>query len=269
MEKSINEIPIHINVSDIGNKCLTHISKNIEIVSALYHSLTNYDLENRMPLETNSIPIRIGHEEHHTEINKNDALDWLFRKAFEDFILGLTESLVEAYKCLKLRTLSIERKGKPFTSEKDLYETVDKIKKSADKAYFPVLLTHIEKELNYPLPLSKEILSVNKVRNCLVHRNSIVSDQDLNDNYRLELYYLDFVTYVEKDGEMVELTFDLKKQLISTTKMELRMLPKTVYYKNQTKITIDQNIFNGVAHTCWYFIHCLYAAIREIIPQKA
>lgn len=46
--------------------------------------------------------------------------------------------------------------------------------------HFPELIKKVNKSLKEPLKYSKEILSINKVRNCLIHRNGFVHPRDFN-----------------------------------------------------------------------------------------
>ncbi len=61
-------------------------------------------------------------------------------------------------------------------------------------------------KLTAPLLYKSEILSLNKARNCLVHRNGFVTDKDTNDalNTELRIEYSRMRLFYKNDLEEIE-----------------------------------------------------------------
>jgi len=74
---------------------------------------------------------------------------------------------------------------------------------------FILNLIHLNKQfgLTGDLRYEYQITTLSKVRNCLVHRNSIVTIKDINDktNNLLRAQYSRMKMYTEKDGQETEL----------------------------------------------------------------
>ncbi|HCB51430.1 TPA: hypothetical protein DEP21_02535 [Patescibacteria group bacterium] len=70
---------------------------------------------------------------------------------------------------------------KEINTEDDLNQYTSKIRKEVSELHIPIMIKRIENHLVNPLVYKKQILSINKGRNCLVHRNGIVSEKDINN----------------------------------------------------------------------------------------
>jgi hypothetical protein len=128
--KEAEPIEINIQITDIYNKCLIHIKKTTEIITLINHTLQSYD-ENEFPsLEVDALPISIDDFESKgsRDSPKTQASDWLFKKAFEEFIVGLMESLMEAYKACKFHSLLLETQQRQVLRA-EIMEKVEAINK--------------------------------------------------------------------------------------------------------------------------------------------
>jgi len=252
---------IEFTINEISNKALRQIKLTSDAVTFFYHSALNYHPDQIIPLQTDSLAFNIEDSSFDNSPNavRNRSMDWLFRKAFEEFIVGLTESLIEAYRFLKCADLSKTSKQNKNMTEEDIDLHVEEINIRPRKMPFPNLLAAIEDELKVVLPLRDEILSINSIRNCLVHRNALVSKLDIKDSSSgiLKLQYLDLVTFYEKEGEMVEMKWEHKKEKLNTNQLQFRETPKIIGFAEGQHITLDQNIFNGVSYTCTTFLQTL------------
>lgn len=263
------EIKLNIQISEVSNKCLRLINKTTTNVAFIYNAILNVDTDTFPPLQTDGLPIIIDDPNEKT-LNispKEKSLDWLLKKAFEEFILGLTESLIEAHKVVKLKNFSVKTKSQPYTVDQ-INEEIEKINKRPLDLPFPKLIDEIEAELNNRLNLSDEIKSVNQVRNCLVHDNSIVSDKRINDkeNNCLQLKYIELVVYSEKDGKIIEVKLQDKKDGFTTNKIGFETRQRNISFPKGGHVKIDQNLFNCVSYTCIQFVFGLLEAMPK--PDK-
>ena len=201
---------IQFKLEEISNQFLTHLKETIDCVNYLYNAVNENPIQNK-PLPTDSLPVYIDDKQKSLSANeqKEKTINWLFKKAFEEFIAGLTKSLIEAYRFVKLRNLSLN----PFPgTNTQLEQEIKKIDTDANKTHFPKLIEHIENGLGHPLYMRDEILSINRVRNCVVHRDGIVKQKDLKDAGAdtLTLKWKSINFYTDKNGKPIILNVSIR-----------------------------------------------------------
>ena len=248
---------IEFNTAKI-NSCLSHIAEVSNIVTTIFHLSKNQTNNEILPLETDSLSFVFG-ENGNASVTSEKINEWIFRKAFEDCIIGVTQSLIEAYKFIKISTRSRESSSKPFGSIEQINDLLVQLEATANKLHLPVLIQEIEKEISEELFLKKEILSINQIRNCLVHRNGYVSSQDINDLEckSLILKYIDMKIYIEVEGQIIELTNEIKKQKLLVTQLIVEYPFCTVKFKMGEKLILNADIFKGITWTCIEFTNKL------------
>ena len=177
----MQEIKISFKLEEVANNFLIYQKRIIENVTFAYNSINSNNSERKIHLPTDGLPLFIDDYKKPLTNNeiKENTLNWIFQKAFEEIIIGLTPSLIEAYKVLKVRDLSLTINT--YENTKALNQVLSRIDIEAQKMHFPVLIAKIEAYLGQTLVFREEILSINQVRNCLVHRQGFVSELDLND----------------------------------------------------------------------------------------
>lgn len=254
------KIAIEFSITEVSNKCLRQISETLKVIGSINNLLLNYTEQEFSPIEIDSLPIYIENPQELT-ISKEKILLWLFKKAFEQFISGLTDSLIEAYKFYEILSLSKDSEANSIYSYQEVQNRLAKINDDAHKFHFPILIEKIEQHINNTLLFKKEILSINKVRACLVHRNGIVTKYDTNSLYSLDLHYIDRVVLVEKDGEIIRLTKELKSIPFITNNIIIQNVAKCQKNMLNTSILINGDLFNGVANTCILFVEHLYSLL--------
>lgn len=261
-----NKVNVSVELSDVTNKCLRQIRNTTLNVEYTFNAILNIDTDRFPPLQVDGLPIRIYDPESLNDKTtpREKALDWLLRKAFEDFIVGLTESLIEAYKTVKFFSFANKTKIHSFTIEK-IEEEIEKINKKPLSLSFPNLIDEIESELNSPFSLCEEIKSINQVRNCLVHDNGIVSNRRINDkeNNLLRLKFIELIVIAEKNGEIIQVKLQDKIDKFETNGMEVQMKPNSIAFKKGEHIKITQNLFNHVSFTCIRFVEELFNAMPK------
>jgi hypothetical protein len=268
MQNIRQEIKIEIKTSDVSNKCLRKIKQTTETVSLLFHLLNNNNGESFPPLIVDGLPIVYDDpEEKKGRKNvKEQSLNWLFCRAFEDFVVGMSESLIEAHKIpqyLKLAKLTTEE----LISPEELKKRIDSINKKPLKLPFPSLIKEIEAEFNVAFSLKNQVLSINQVRNCLVHRNGVVSDFDINnqEHNSLELSITELIVLSEKDGKIIEVKKEDKEPGFKTNKIGFDTRSKSVFYQLNQPVIIDSSTFNSVSFTCYKFVLDLF---EKVNPAK-
>jgi hypothetical protein len=257
---------IEFRVSEVKNKALCKFRDTTECITALLHSLDNYDFETNNPLKTHGFPFVIPRDIPLTkEERRQNCTDWIFRKAFEDIIVGITETLIEMYRCLYLYKLAADSKQKPVKSEEELFEEIKKINEAPKRMHLPVLIDRIQQLLASPVLLTKEILSVNKIRNCLVHRNTIVDKNDVDENGFLTLYYWDMDWFAIIEGQTHSITWQLKEKGFQPQSVYYNDVDRKLQFSEGMHVSFDVNVFNAVMYTCVLFVEQLYLMLPEEI----
>ncbi len=135
---------------------------------------------------------------------QNEYLQWVLSNGFRDAIESLNSFLESTHRVLSFWELAgIQRDGVEITGA--LWNDI--VIGSTQKFHnlgFPNKLEHIKNNHSIPYNeiLSSHALSINKARNCFVHRSGIVSGKDLNDGNSLQIKYRRMVLLVRNvDGE--------------------------------------------------------------------
>ncbi|MES2139743.1 MAG: hypothetical protein V4511_08525 [Bacteroidota bacterium] len=256
MENQRGELKFDVQITDVTNKCLLKINSTYESAALIYHTLKDFNGDFVPPIETDSLAIRITVPGVEEVPIKEKAMNWLFRKVFEDFIVGINESLIEAYKFVNYLELRNRSKQESFTHEKMQHE-IDLINTKSLKMHIPKLIEDIEKGIGKNLYLREEILSINKVRNCLVHRNGKVglSDTTNNEKNALELKCRELKIYRDQGDDMIPVTAEDKKKGLKVNKIGHKVISKIVVYPIDTHVLIESNVQNAVTYTCIMFAH--------------
>lgn len=172
--------------------------------------------------------------------------NWILKKGFEDLISSLTELMISFSYIIDLNRKILENPVQTIEGLQKLIYEKDKVNK---KLHFPGLIKKVEKSLKSPLNYKSEILSLNKVRNCLVHRNGTVEPQDFNVESGIELKWWYYNIEIQKGNKTKELKrFDVIYS--SNDSLKITPVPKTKYFIEGELININYQEFFELAHFC-------------------
>ena len=261
------KIELKFELADVYNKFLFHLKETIDSLTHIYYAIDKLEIDIHKPLPTDSFPIIVNDNKTKSTIDeqKQITLNWTLAKAFEDLINGLTKSFKETYRYLKIYSLY---KASPLIMNRNEFEKeLHKVEMEIEKLHFPDFIERIENHLSLLLPLKEEILSINKIRNCLIHRYGVVEQIDiknsLNNDLLLKWTSLKFWTTV--DGMQTEITYDFRKDGIIISDLNCDAIKNERIFKLKDKISLDINEFNGIAYTCATFAKNLF----QLIPRPA
>lgn len=268
-------LQMEVDLMEIQRKCTDHLQTLVESTTFFYQSAMRFDQDHIDPLPMDSLPIEPGRITSLPIADiKTNGLQWLFKKAVEEMIFGIKESMISAHKFLKfMDTVPSE---KIFTVseiqelETKLKEELQNIAKKADALSLPDLMKETEKSIGQPLALSWEIQSLNVLRNCLVHRNGKPAGKDCKKKGvdALALSYIDLVAYHEIDGVKKEMTWEDKVEKKIKKSVAFTEVPKEILFPSGQSIILDQNIFNGLIYTNLKFITSLFSATLHCMINK-
>ena len=136
----------------------------------------------------------------------------------------------------------------------------------SSEMFFKRLITEIEQKSGIELQHKDEILSINQIRNCLIHANGKVSEKHINNNLEntLQLSYYDLIAIIEKDGNLIEMNLEHRNIGYQSENINLELRKRNVNFKIGEEIVLDQDIFNGVVYTCSIFVIQLLNILEEL-----
>jgi len=205
--------------------------------------------------------IQFGESDNDIESQKMKYKNWLITKGLEDLIKGINLSLVEAFFFVSVYHL---RNKNELINFKEIESKLTRIRATANKKPFPDLLSKITPHLLEPLKYEKEILTLNRVRRCLVHRNGIVSKEDINDTETnvLRIQWLRLKLVYEDENNEVEIIRGhiTKKNVMANIKTESMQQ----IFKLGDKISFNYRQFNEFLTTGYWFAMDLVRKLPRI-----
>lgn len=159
---------------------LRAIQHQLDIVTLLIAGAQRVTAEEAEPQGFHNFSPAHGEELSHEEAREK-ALEWLNNSFLRDSIEATDQFLG---RCLSFCN-AIQVAGKGVISN-EIWDNVTRIAPHKHhKLHFPVKLTELENKYGVQPSFSEHVLSLNKVRTCLVHRMGKVTALDTNDNDRL------------------------------------------------------------------------------------
>lgn len=264
------KIEIKFELEEVTNKFLLHLKDTTDCITHIYYAIDESGIDIHKPLPTDSFPITISDNKSLPTISeqKQLTLHWTLSKAFEEFVNGLTKSFKETYKYLKIYNLSQEPK---YTRTREALEKeFQQIEIDIEKIDFPTFIDKIEGLLKQKLPLTDEIKSINKTRNCLVHRHGTVGQKDIKNSPTgdLRLKWISLKFWTKINGLQTEITYDLRKDGIIADGLSIQTIKNEKVFKLGNKISLDINEFNGIAYTCATFANGLFPIMPRPIEKN-
>lgn len=203
MKQSVTISPDAIlnSLQSVIKECNDSIIFGLNILKDVHEIPVETEEDKNKKYQESGIRMQVGKPETNIEKQKETYKNWLLKKGFEDLIKGVNLAVIEAYFLTKIQKFI----GKTFDSDALNAEMDMLVKDALNQSNFPQLLKKLDIE---PITYENAILSINKVRNCLVHRNGIVmKEKDINDkennSLTLEYHVLEIVR-VDENGKETE-----------------------------------------------------------------
>ncbi|BCB25964.1 hypothetical protein SKTS_08500 [Sulfurimicrobium lacus] len=130
--------------------------------------------------------------------------NWILSNGFRDAIEGLSLFVESAHEVLSYWKLAEQQQGGIQLRGEDWNREIVSGEKSFHRLGLPDKFTHLQREhaVSPEATLLRQILSVNSARNCLVHRNGVVTEKDITNEASLNVEWRKLVTLLkDEDGE--------------------------------------------------------------------
>ena len=254
-------VKLTLNADGVIAPALRAMRLSSEMMAIALDALEHADLANPPPVEGAFFTLGFSNAED-TAVKKAAYSAWLLGKGFQELAKGVRETLEEAY-----LYVMIMREHPNLQIYGDLMQAIDTIKRKANKFKFPDLSKAIQDELGQELDFADEFRSMQRVRNCLEHRDGVVGQIDLDPDgqtLRLRLPRLKF--FIEDDGRETEV---VKNQHIEKgTEIGMRRDIRVREYALGTRITFSPAEFQEIAYACWFFANDLGRKLPKIEPRN-
>lgn len=176
--------------------------------------------------------------------------NWILAKAIHELLRAVRNSLEEAHVFVKL--LNKEHK---IGSNATLAEFLGPFRSKAAGLEFPKLLEAVNQELDPKLNFTGSYKSLQKARNCLEHRNGVISKKETHGSDKFDLTFPRIKLFYLREGEEVEVTKgctispgDDRESVEVFMKLDVRQRSFAV----GERLTFTSEEFNEIAFACYF-----------------
>ena len=236
-----------------------------EIVNFHFNVLTEANLNE--PIEPANAVFRFPGPNLSAEQRRAMHESWILAKAFQDLLRWVRHALEEAHVFVSLLT-----KRHKVRSSDTLEEFLRPFRSKAAGLKFPELLAKVNERLDPKILFAHSYKSLQLARNCLEHRNGIVSAIETHGNAaflltvpRLKMFYM-------HGGEEIEIVSGHRVQaepgedgVDVLAKLDVR--ERSIALGEQLAFTIEQ--FNEIAFACHFLGQQLSSKLPKPVVDDA
>lgn len=197
-------INININLNALRGELQRSLQRTIYLVSAGLQSKEKIDIDH-LQLPTNSITMIFdGGLKWDAQQATEQYSKWILSNGFRDIIEYFNTFFESAHKVLGFWELAARQKSGIEITGSDWNQITISGGKSFHRFGMPDKFIHVQDRhsIHIDSKLREQILSANAARNCLVHRNAVVAEQDINAASGLEVRWTNLDLIVKnEDGE--------------------------------------------------------------------
>lgn len=263
----MSAVRIKLDPAGVVRPIQNAVRDTLEVLSISIAAVRSSDLSVPVPRLESWMAMEFKGETRTPEEKMLLYQNWILSKGLQEYARSVRQSLEEAY--LYTQTIKAFENGALPESNGDVRKFLDKIRRSASSKKFPDLMSIVNKELLFSLKFEEEFLSIQKIRNCLEHRDGVVGDKDVAPGGgALLLTFPRLGLFVEENGNQVEIGpgYHVEKdQMIA-----VRLMVDRREYEVGSKITLSVNEVAAVGWGCWAFSLNLFSALpKSITPTSS
>jgi hypothetical protein len=202
------------------------------------------------------------------EETRDQYSNWILSNGFRDVIESVSGVLEEAHQVLSVWQLrSMEQSGTRIYGS-HWNTIVNAGGKKFHRLGLPEKLTHFNSEHNLLLDqiILDHVLSINKARNCLVHRDGIVAQLDLNSSRELQVTWRKLYYFVQdSDGER---PLQIGARLEEGAKIGIRTIDTSKSFLTGDRIVFLVEEFAEICWSLFVFGEELISKLNTLGVQK-
>ncbi len=242
-----HKISVHLNLGGIPGR----IQRVLRI--AMCNVAIGLNAEETIRADTLAIPdVTIHHQfDASTELSIEEAKEiwrrWVLINGFRDIAEALNGLLEEVQSVLGYWELALIQKSKTIRVE-DWKEIIFHRSKQFHRRTMPQKIEFLNQQYSFMLDetLIRQALTINAVRNCLTHRNGIVSLLDVDESGNLLLEWSALVLLATINGQEQEVS--LPYQAKEGTEIALTTRTKKKYFIVGQSVMVNTEEFTQL---CW------------------
>lgn len=250
------QLRLELNVQGVTAPVLTAMRTSSEIISIAVNALQKVDFSNVPKMDGVFFTMEISSPDLAPEKRRTECLNWLFTKGFQELARGIRQSLEEAFLYVRL----IETPAGLTTLAKIQQEILGH-RNQANRMSFPDLIATVGEGLREPLAFNAEFLSLQKVRNCLEHRNGIVGAADVDADGLLRLTLPRLSAFLKENGSDQEVEVHGETFVEKGGTLLVKRTARERRYALGDQVTFTPAEFHEIASGCWLFANDLAAKL--------
>ena len=232
---------VNINLDGLRSELQRSLQSIICLVSAGLNSSDSIDSDNL------HLPTSIKHTFANTSAIQKDKFknkysEWILSNGFRDAIESISSFLESVHQVLTCWELAVKTESEFHIPRDDWNITFPRMIKQYHRFGLPEKLSHISDEHDIEIKESfkDQVLSINSARNCLVHRNGVVSDRDVNEDNELVVKWLHMKLFVRNEDGDQDLVVGEVLEKESTICMKLEEKEKIFALGSLVSFTVEE-----------------------------
>jgi hypothetical protein len=251
------QLRITLNASGVIGPALRAIQQSVETVSFCLMAVETRDLSVSSQLDNSRFHLGFSGEMT-PEQRKTTYTNWLLSKGFQELARGVREMLEEAF-----FYNSMIQSADGLKTWGEFQKQMQEVRNRAGRASFPDLMRWVNGGLTSPLHFEREFLSLQKVRNCLEHRNGVVSEIDVDEDTKtLRLALPCIKIFVMQEGAEEELK--IGHYVEANTMIGLKNVIEEREFKLGERVTFKPEEFHDIGFGCWAFTNDLSSKLPRL-----
>lgn len=189
---------------------------------------------------------------------KNEYEKWLVRNFLGEAI-NFTQAFLEECRtiCAIYSISNRPIRGHEFNT------AINEEKKKYHRYGLPKKLEILRDKYNVSSESESNILSLNKLRNCIVHRLGIVSDKDVTDNDQLTIRMRVLAIFVKNPETGEEIEVDKKTRVEKGWTVGVKSQEKLKSFKLNESVSLNYNEMIHCIYTFFFFAASMKESITE------
>jgi hypothetical protein len=240
---------VHLNGNAVIRPILKSIRDSSDAVAFGLSAINETDPKNVPPVS--GLFVQITHtapEEEEADDRRATLQQWIIYRGITEIARSIRESLESAHIFIELVKAAPEMKtGGRFNEVREAAQI------SADRARFPELVEMVREGLAKEMGFHEELNSMQKIRNCLEHRNGFVAERDVDEAGELRLTFPIWVLTVRHNGNDEEHELDQPVFVPEGGEVLLRRTSMEKVFRLQEKIQFSPKEFMQIAFSCYFF----------------
>jgi hypothetical protein len=257
---SDSKIVIDLNFDNSRGHFFREIQHQLDIVTLLIAGALSVTKDQAQPMGFHNFSPAHGAELPHEEA-RNKALEWLNSNFLCDAIEATDQFLG---RCLSFCAV-IDQAGKGVVNMEALDHLIKVLPLKHHKLHFPAKIATLKNKYGIQPNFSEHVLSLNKIRTCIVHRIGRVSKLDSDDNGHLVAKWM--------TSQMVLRGLETGTQLILTgsgqglneeSMLEMHIVEHEKVFQLGEKISLSTYDIYSTIFTLWRFGLACSEAIEQL-----